>query len=205
MQPMNWRHNHAILILWWNIKVAVPPIGVAGESLYFNVSNVIFSIFNVETARWYVCMTPLRRVFVSVAPPSRCGGCAVLWHRSGSLYLQQPLRGVHQTHQAGRASPLPACQSIYFNVMNLFCLLRTPGTPALSVPAGSTAGQMAQWSVRCDLNQGCLRTSFLAPLFSVSGGVSVIRTATLHDTFLFFSEFPAPQSCFVSEKLIKWN
>lgn len=78
MQHMNWRDNHAILILWWNIKVAVPPIGVAGESLYFNVSNVIFSIFNVETARWCVCMTPLRHVCLcpSLLPP---GVVAVLF------------------------------------------------------------------------------------------------------------------------------
>lgn len=31
----------------------------------------------------------------------RCCGCAFLWHHSGSLHLQQPLRRVYKTHQTG--------------------------------------------------------------------------------------------------------
>lgn len=145
---------------------------------------------------------------VPVVPPCRRGGSAVLWHRSGSLHLQQPLGGVHQTHQAGRASPLPPSQCFHF-MTPIYCPYwgQLGPQPALAAPAGSTAGQMAQWSACRDLNQGCLRTSLLTPPFSFSWGVPVMTTAcgldgALHDTFLFFFsliEFQAAYSCVVSE------
>lgn len=94
---------------------------------------------------------------------------AVLWHRPGSLHLQQPLWRIHQTHQAGSIA-LPhfkAHQSLLY-----------------AYRAAQPRRQMAQQSARCDLNQGCPRTPTLTPLFQVPGGQIRVRICVLVVLFL---------------------
>lgn len=81
---------------------------------------------------------------------------AVLWHRAGPLHLQQPLRRIHQTHQAG---------SISHPIFNPYQSLPDPHR------AARPRRQMAQQSARCDLNRGCPRTPILTRLFEFPWGV----------------------------------
>lgn len=118
--------------------------------------------------------------------PCRRGGGAVLWHRAGSLHLQQPLGGVHQTHQAGSASLPPA--SLPFFVLFFLGQLGTP-PPGPRPHSGCTAGQMAHCSARCDLNRGRLRTSLLTRPFSFSQGLQSWEQCA------FFLKIKFPEGC----------
>lgn len=71
---------------------------------------------------------------------------AVLWHRAGPLHLQQPLRRIHQTHQAGSVSLSPEFRTLLFPPPH---------------GAARLGRQMAQQAARCDPNQGCERTPVL--------------------------------------------
>lgn len=188
MEHINWRDNDVFWIIWWNVKGAAPPIGGAAGSLYFQVLHFIFLMRKLLAG---VC------VCLCVVPLSQ-GVVAVLFCGIAQAHYTYNNLSEESTKRTKQVVPHSFLLSGIF--IHLFCSLRAAGTAARSVPAGGTPLQMAEWSARCDLNRGCLRTSFLTRVFCVSGGVSVIRTATLHDTLLFhLSKLPASNSGFVSE------